>query len=125
MKQRCSLVRMLILWLLGGLCALCGDSWLFADWPLFRGNALQTGVARDELPGMVQVRWKLQFKEGFDGAAAITGGVVYAGSFDQHLYALDLVTGKEKWKYKAGPFKAPVSFHDGAIYVGDEEGMFH
>ena len=27
----------------------------------------------------------------------------YVGSFDEHLYAIDLLTGKEKWKYKAGP----------------------
>src|SRR5207249_596475 len=106
-----------------GVLTLCRNA--FADWPLFRGNALQSGVAKDNLPGMLQVRWKLQFKEGFDGAAAIVDGVVYAGSFDEHLYALDLASGKEKWKYKAGPFKAPVSVHDGAVYAGDEEGMFH
>ena len=34
-------------------------------------------------------------------------------------------TGKEKWKYKAGPIKAPPSVHDGAVYVGDTDGMFH
>src|SRR5262249_17248498 len=96
-----------------------------ADWPLFRGNALQTGVIKDSLPHPLEVRWKLQFKEGFDGAAAIVDGTVYVASFDQHLYALDLATKKEKWKYKGGAFKAPVSVHEGAVYVGDEDGDFH
>ena len=41
------------------------------------------------------------------------------------LYALDLASGKEKWKYKAVPFKAPASVHDGAVYVGDSDGIFH
>ena len=27
------------------------------DWPLFRGNALQTGVAGSELPERLAVRW--------------------------------------------------------------------
>src|SRR5262249_37728593 len=40
-------------------------------------------------------------------------------------YALDLMTKKQKWKYKGAPFKAPVSVHEGAVYVGDEDGMFH
>src|SRR5262249_55564659 len=97
----------------------------FADWPLFRGNALQSGVVKDALPHPLHVRWKLKFEEGFDGAAAIVNGTVYVASFDQHLYALDLMTKKEKWKYKGGPFKAPVSVRDGAVYVGDEDGMFH
>src|SRR5438105_2229627 len=105
------------------LCALGGES--AADWPLFRGDALQTGVAKDALPESLAVLWKVQAKDGFDAAAAIAGGVVYAGSQDEYLYALDLVTGKEKWKYKAGPIKAAPSVKDGAVYVGDEDGKFH
>ncbi len=37
-----------------------------------------------------------------EGAPAIVGGVVYVASLDKHLYALDLATGKEKWKVKLG-----------------------
>ena len=57
------------------------------------------------------------------GAIAVVGGVVYVGSFDTHLYALDLKDGKEKWKYKGGPFKPAVSVHKGLIYAGDEDGV--
>src|SRR5437762_7392959 len=98
---------------------------VYADWPLFRGDALQTGVAKEPLPDTLEIRWKREFKQGFDGAAAIVSGTVYAGSFDEHLYALDLADGKEKWKYKGGPFKAPPSVHDGAVFIGDEDGVFH
>lgn len=104
-----------------------------ADWPLFRGNSLQTGVAPVPLPDKLEIRWRFEAKDGFEGAAAIDQGTVYIGSMDEHLYALDLDSGKVKWIYpsdkeqglKVGPFKAPVSYHDGAIYVGDADGMFH
>ena len=43
---------------------------------------------------------KVKFEEGFDGAAAIVDGTVYVASFDGHIYALDLMTNKEKWKYQ-------------------------
>ena len=66
------------------------------DWPLFRGNPLQTGVASSALPADLVVRWKFKTKDSIEAAAAIVNGVVYAGSFDEHLYALDLATGKEK-----------------------------
>jgi len=36
-----------------------------------------------------------------------------------------LSTGKEKWNYKAAPFKAPVSIRNGFVYMGDSDGIFH
>jgi eukaryotic-like serine/threonine-protein kinase len=34
--------------------------------------------------------------------AVVTTGAVYFGSFDGHYYAVDRVTGKEKWRFKTG-----------------------
>lgn len=96
-----------------------------ADWPLFRGNPLQNGVGDAKLPDKLEVLWKFESKDAIEGAAAIVNGIVYVGSLDEHLYALDLNRGILLWKYKAGPIKAAPSVHRGAVYVGDEEGMFH
>src|ERR1700677_2976758 len=98
------------------------------DWPVFRGNPLQTGVVKAALPDKLEILWKVTFKDDFESTAAILGDTVYVGNFDEHLYALDLATGKERWKYKAGDaIKAPVSASekDGAVYVGDDGGKFH
>ncbi len=95
------------------------------DWPLFRGNSLQTGVATATLPEQLDVLWKFPVKDAIESTAVIVGNVVYFGAMDEHLYALDLATGKEKWKYKAGPIKAPVSYRDNLLYVGDCDGKFH
>src|SRR5262245_1623045 len=103
------------------LCALPAS----ADWPLFRGDPLQTGVATSKLPDQLEVVWKLKLDDGIEGTAAIVKDTVYFGSFDQFLYAVNLSDGKEKWRYKAGPIKAPVSVFNGTVYVGDEDGMFH
>src|SRR6516164_7396373 len=80
-----------------------------ADWPIFRGNALQTGVTAEKLPAKLDILWKFDTKDAVESTAAIVDGVVYVGSFDEHLYAIDLASGKEKWKLKLGPIKAPVS----------------
>ncbi len=106
---------------------------LAEDWPLFRGSALQTGVAASPLPEELEIRWKFKAKDGIEGAAAIVNGVVYVGSLDEHLYALDLATGQLKWTYqtdpakstKVGPFRASPSVRDGLVYVGDADGIFH
>jgi outer membrane protein assembly factor BamB len=44
---------------------------------------------------------------------------------DEHLYAVDLATGKAKWKYKAGPFKSAPAVRDGFVYAGDLDGYLH
>src|SRR5262245_2638458 len=80
-----------------------------ADWPLFRGNALQSGVTQTNLPAQLEIRWKTHIKDGIDATAAIVKDTVYVGAFDGTLRAFDLATGKEHWKYQAGAFKAPPS----------------
>src|SRR5262249_9662483 len=94
-------------------------------WPLFRGNAPMTGVVADALPDPLTERWPFETKDSIEGAAAIVGDTVYVGSMDEYLYALDLANGNLKWKYKAGPIKAAPAVRDGAVYVGDSDGVFH
>ncbi len=78
-----------------------------------------------QLPAQLKVRWKFQAKDSIESTAAIIGDTVYVGCTDEHLYAIDLKTGQQKWKYKAGPIKAPVSVRCDCVYVGDSHGMFH
>lgn len=95
-----------------------------ADWPLFRGDPLMTGVGTARLPDQLAERWTFKTGDSIEGAPAVAGGVVYVGSFDKHLYALDLATGKEKWKAKLGHIKASPSVKDGRVYVGNLDGKF-
>lgn len=93
-------------------------------WPLFRGDPAQTGVASATLPDKLEELWTFSAKDSIEGAVAIANGVVYLGSYDEHLYALDLATGAEKWKVKIGPIKAAPSVRDGKVYVGTVDGLF-
>src|SRR5271169_214025 len=96
-----------------------------ADWPLFRGDALQTGVAKTILPDKLEIRWKIQLKKGIESTAAIVKDTIYVGCYDDHLHAFDLKTGEQKWKSKLGPIKAPPSVYQDQVFVGDEDGMFY
>lgn len=96
-----------------------------ADWPVFRGDPQMTGVAAVKLPDQLQERWAFKCKDAVESAPAISGGVVYVASMDKFLYAVDLATGKEKWKVQLAPMKAPPAVADGKVYVGDVEGKFY
>ena len=79
-----------------------------ADWPVFRGDALMTGVGNGQAARTSSTsKWTFKTGDGkrtggIEGAPAIVGGVVYVASLDKHLYAIDLATGKQKWKAKLG-----------------------
>src|SRR5262245_35225043 len=111
------------------LAALLSPSFVAADWPLFRGDPLMTGTATAKLPDMLDIKWEFTAGNpkagGIEGAPAIADGVVYVASLDKHLYAINLTTGKEKWKVKLGPMKASPSVKGDRIYVGDLDGKFY
>lgn len=96
-----------------------------ADWPIFRGEPRQTAFVKDPLPAKLTELWTFKTKSSVEGGAVIVANVVYVGSTDGHVYALDLTTGQQKWKAPTGPIKAPLGFHDGRVYAGNDEGLFH
>lgn len=106
---------------------------LHADWPVFRGDPLMTGAAPPRpaaFPDKLEIKWEIPLRDGkrvgtVEGAPAVVGGVVYVATLDKHLYALDLATGKEKWKAKLGYMKASPGVKDGKVYVGDLDGVFY
>lgn len=95
------------------------------DWPLHRGGPLQVGRSDEVLPDQLSERWQFKTKNGIEGTPVVAGGVVYAASADKHLYAIDLKTGKEKWKSLLGIMVSSPAFKDGRVYVGDNDGTFH
>jgi outer membrane protein assembly factor BamB len=71
-------------------------------------------------------KWRFKTDNRVKSSPAIAGGVVYIGSFDSHLYAVDVETGLEKWKFETGfkVFSSPVAA-DGVIYFGSDDGRLY
>lgn len=95
-----------------------------ADWPVFRGDALMTGAGTAKLPDKLEERWVFKTKDAVEAAPAIVGDTVYIASLDKHLYAVELTTGKEKWKVKLGAMKASPAVRGDRVYVGTLDGVF-
>ena len=57
-----------------------------------------------------------------DSSPAVADGVVYVGSQDHTLYALDARTGKRLWSYATGSsIVSSPTVADGAVYVGSND----
>ena len=98
------------------------------DWPQFRADPKSTGVAHTKLPEKLSLLWTFTVKEGqFDSTPAIVGDRVYIGDADGTLFALNLKTGKEVWRFKDEGvigFSASPAVRNGLIYIGDIDGKF-
>src|SRR5205823_2143420 len=97
------------------------------EWPQFRGNAQLTGVSAGDVPSTLKPLWTYEAGDSIESSAAIADGTVYVGSQSSDLLAIDLKTGKLRWKYRAqdGIGESSPAVHDGIVYVGDLSGVFH
>ncbi len=109
------------------LLALLGWPVQAGDWPQFRGNPQLTGVAESAPPRDLKVLWTYDAGEPIDSSAAIVNGVVYVGCGSGELLALELSSGKLRWKYSTGDMigESSAAVHDGVVYIGDLAGVVH
>src|SRR5689334_18849187 len=97
------------------------------EWSQFRGNPQLTGVAPTSLPANLKLLWTYEAGDSIESSAAIAGGAVYVGSQTADLIALDLETGKLRWKYhvQEGIEESSPAVRDGVVCVGDLGGTLH
>lgn len=90
----------------------------------FHGNNARTGIYPTAGPKILKgVKW--QFKTGgtIVSSPAIVDGVVYIGSSDGGLYAVDQKTGQQKWKTPTrGPIASSPAVADGLVFFLSYDG---
>ncbi len=69
----------------------------------FRGDAAHSGVyASPSVPTLERMQWKFKTGGKVVSSPAVVNGIVYIGSSDRSVYALDARDGTVKWRYKTG-----------------------
>jgi len=97
------------------------------DWPMFRGSPTLTGISSAELAKPLKLLWSFQAEDSIESSAAIAGNTIYVASMDASLYAIELSTGKQRWRYAtSGPVQESSPYVRGqVVYVGDLNGVLH
>ncbi|MFC4565917.1 PQQ-binding-like beta-propeller repeat protein [Nocardiopsis mangrovi] len=73
-------------------------------------------------------RWNWTFETGgaVMSSPAVADGVLYAGSDDGHLYAVDAASGEERWRFSSeGRVRSSPVVADGVVYVGSDDGHLY
>jgi len=97
------------------------------EWRQFRGTPRLTGNSSTTLPATLKVLWTYDVGDLIDSSAAIANGVVYVGGGNGDLIALDLASGKLRWKYSTGNLigESSPTVSGSAVYIGDLGGLVH
>jgi eukaryotic-like serine/threonine-protein kinase len=93
----------------------------------FRGDNTHAGVYAGA--GLVQagsVKWKFKTEGAVVSSPAIADGVIYVGSGDGNLYAIDQETGTQKWKFDTGePVVSSPAIANGLVYFIGSDGALY
>ena len=95
--------------------------------PMFRNDLAHSGVySAAGVPKLKGVKWAFHTRGEVVSSPAIVEGVIYVGSNDGNLYALDQQTGAKKWAFTTGARVAssPAVDH-GLVYFGSYDGNFY
>jgi hypothetical protein len=93
-----------------------------SDVPMFRGNPARTGEmpgpGPDDSGGIAEI-WRAKIGNQSTSSPAVVDGVVYVGSDDGNLFAVDAVDGTERWVFATGEWiESSPAVVDGVVYVG-------
>lgn len=98
-----------------------------ADATMFRGNPQHTGVySAARVPVFNKIKWKFHTGGMVISSPAVVGGIVYIGSTDGNLYAVDRDSGAQKWKFdaKSRVVSSP-AVTNGVVYFTAYDGNFY
>src|ERR1700748_2215573 len=93
MKQTCKLLPILFV----STFAFPQDTSMFRNDPAHSGVYASAGAA-----GLKSIKWSFHTHGEVISSPAVVNGVVYVGSDDGNLYAIDQQTGSQKWKFQTG-----------------------
>ena len=73
-----------------------------ADWPMFRANPSHSGAGTGNPVLTPTLLWNYTTSGEVYSSPAVIKGVVYVGSLDGHIYALNATNGDKLWNYTTG-----------------------
>lgn len=96
------------------------------SWPIFRGDPGLQGIAPGTLPDSLELLWTFETEAAITSSPVVADGLVYFGSDDTRVYAVELETGAKLWSFATEDIvEAPPLVHRGTVYVGSSDFFFY
>jgi outer membrane protein assembly factor BamB len=94
---------------------------------MFRGDAAHSGAYAGSGPRQFHaVKWKFATGDRVVSSPVFSDGVIYFGSDDHNVYAVDAATGRQIWKVSTlGPVASSPAVAGGIVYFTSYDGRFY
>lgn len=93
---------------------------------MFHGDLAHTGAYDAGPKQFGGVKWTFKTNGAITGSPVVAGGLVYIGSLDGYLYAIEQETGKEKWKHRTRQqVSGTPAVANGIIYYEATDGVMY
>ena len=94
---------------------------------MFRGDAAHSGAYAGSGPRQFHaVKWKFATGDRVVSSPVFSDGVIYFGSDDHNVYAVDAATGRQIWKVSTqGPVASTPAVAGGIVYFTSYDGKFY
>jgi len=111
---------------LAGLAAIASAAHGYAQ-AMFRGDPAHSGVYADKGPRQFHhVKWTFATGGRIVSSPVSVGGMIYFGSDDGYVYAVDAASGRQVWRRATkGPVSATPAVDHGVVYIGSFDGKFY
>ena len=92
------------------------------SWSIYRGTPALDGIAAGKLPDRPELLWTFEAGGAITSSPVVANGIVYFGSDDQHVRAVDISSGEERWSFPTEDIiEAPPLVIDGMVFTGSSD----
>jgi outer membrane protein assembly factor BamB len=95
------------------------------NWRQWRADSAHSSTAPVG-PSNLTVAWRYQTGGSVISSPTVSDDIVYFGSTDSYIYAVDAWTGQLYWKFQTGaPVESSVAVANGWVYTGGDDGYVY
>ena len=96
------------------------------SWPMFHNDLAHTGYSTNTGPTSNSSLWVFNTNGKVWSSPVVANGIVYFGSLDNHIYAVDSKNGTKIWDFTANDSVYPTAaYFNNAIYIGSDDHNFY
>ena len=121
------MTKLIILAIISAALAMASAKAPAPDSSMFRGSPEHTGIyASAQAPSLSAVQWKFKTTGKVISTPVVEGDVVYVGSTDHKLYAVNRADGSLKWAFDTyGPVNSSPAVDQGLVMFASVDGRFY
>ena len=113
------------LWAIKDVAPVSTPTPVVSSWSQWRANATHSSTAQIG-PSNLTVAWRFTTGGAVSSSASVENGVLYIGSQDKNIYALNADTGAFIWKFATNaPVESTVAVSNGKVYTGGDDGYVY